>query len=195
MPHIPLFCLISLSVGLALVAVPTEAEENIQIRAAEITAYGIFDSRMIERRAKLRTSRSVGGDAVGSVRFVDFTDEIPGELGTNFGIQYVINSRPRGQKVDVEYVIRFPGEGLEMPGGRVYKESRDRAQARLGYRILHGYAFDEEWEIIPGDWTFEVWYNNARLVRKTLTVLPPAAEEDIGNDAGSEVGTKLAGSR
>lgn len=185
----PSVSLLSLWLLILLPGMPAVAEDNIRIRAAEVTAYGIFDARMVERRARLRTSRSVGGDAVDGVRFVDFTNEIPGVLGTSFGIQYIINSRPRGQKVDVEYVIRFPGEGLKMPGGTVYKESRDRSQAKLGYRILHGYAFDEEWEIIPGDWTFEVWYNNARIVRKTLTVLPPPGDQD------DNIVTEVAGSQ
>lgn len=148
------------------------AATDIQIRAAEIVGYGIFEASSSTRQ-KGFTRDSPAADGVRGVHFVDFTNDIPPELGTGFGFQYVINSVPRGAVMNVTNIIRFPGEGLQAPGGRTYTVSREDRQVRIGERDFYGYAFDEEWEIIPGDWVFEVWHDDARIIRKTFTVLQP----------------------
>lgn len=160
-----IFC--ALLLGLAHTAT---AETDIQIRAAEVIGYGIFEARSTSRSAGFR-STAPAADAVKGVRFVEFTNDIPAKLGTGFGLQYVINSSPKGARLNVTNVIRFPGDGLEAPGGRRYEVSEEERTITLGERDFYGYAFDEEWEIIPGEWVFEVWYKNARLIRKTFTVV------------------------
>jgi len=144
---------------------------DVQIRAAEIVGYGIFESSTSSRQAGWRRN-APPADGVEGVRFLDFTNEIPAKLGTGFGFQYIINSSPKGGRLQVTNVIRFPGEGLKAPGGRVYKVSKEDRRITIGHRDFYGYAFDEAWEIIPGDWVFEVWHQDARLIRKTFTVVP-----------------------
>jgi hypothetical protein len=46
----------------------------------------------------------------------------------------------------------------------------------IGKGHLHGYGFDEKWEMLPGEWTFEVWYKKARLVKRSFTVFDPEKE-------------------
>ncbi len=144
---------------------------DLRIRAAEITGYGIFKAASSQRQTGF-SARAPAADGVQGVRFVEFTNTIPASLGTNFGFQYVINSSPKGAEMNVTNVIRFPGEGLQRPGGRSWTESREDRKIRIGHRDFYGYAFDEEWEMIPGEWVFEVWHKNARLIRKTFTVVP-----------------------
>ena len=144
---------------------------DVQVRAAEIVGYGLFESKASEH-SKGDTTESPRADAVKGVRFLEYTNEIPGAIGASFGFQYVVNSSPRGAVLDVTNVIRFPGDGLQRPNGRSWSESREDRQIRIGERDFYGYAFDEEWEIIPGEWVFEVWHKDARLIKKTFTVLP-----------------------
>ncbi len=107
------------------------------------------------------------------VHFIEFTNEIPAELGVGFGFEYVINSRPKGQPLEVTSVIKFPGEGLKPPGSRVYKESRERREVLIGRETFYGYGFDEDWELVPGTWTFEIWHKNAMLIHKSFNVVAP----------------------
>ena len=160
---------------LCALALPASAEPDaeLHISVAEITAHGVFEARVRSRNRSLSRSNP-GADTVEDVRFTDFTTTIPGKLGVNFGFHYELNSSPRGAKLPVKSIIRFPEPGLIAPGGRVYKESVERKNANIGqgYPNLHGYGFDEAWEIVPGEWQFEIWYGNARLIRKTFTVVP-----------------------
>jgi hypothetical protein len=151
------------------------ADTDLQISAAEIFGYGVFETSSSSRHSGF-TARKIAADSVTGVHFVDFTNEIPMTLGTNFGFEYSINTTPRGQSIKVRSVIRFPEGGLTTPRGKVYTESVEHKSVKIGHRSLHGYGFDEAWEMVPGKWTFEVWYKNARLIRKTFTIVEPDEE-------------------
>lgn len=40
----------------------------------------------------------------------------------------------------------------------------------VGHRAPNGYSFDEAWKVVPGDWVFEVWYNDNKRLRQVFTV-------------------------
>ena len=157
---------------------------DLRVRAAEIVGYGIFDTSSTTSGRGF-TASSIAEDHVKGVRFIEYTTDIPAKLGVNFGIQYVINSRPRGKPIRVTSVVKFPEAGLQRPRGRLYKESRDTHEVIIGRKALHGYGFDEEWELVPGTWIFELWYRDARLIKKTFNVYVPdvvGAEDVIASE-------------
>lgn len=152
---------------------------DVAIRAAEIVGFGVFDAtRTVARRGF--SSRSMGKDDVSGIRFVEYTNKISAKRGLNFGFQYVINSTPKGKPIKVTSVIIFPEGGIPHPKGRVYTESRDAHEVIIGRKALHGYGFDEDWEMVPGTWIFELWHREARLIKKTfyVTVGDTEAKED-----------------
>jgi len=144
---------------------------DLQVRAAELVGYGIFDSKPVGTRARA-TSKAYSSDGVSRIHFTEFTSEIPGELGVNFGIQYIVNTTPKGRPMLVRQVIRFPEGGLQMPGGRHYTESVQKGQITIGKKAFYGFGFDEPWEIIPGDWYIEIWHGPAKVISKKFTVVP-----------------------
>ncbi len=161
-----------LIIGLLLI-VSQMSHAEVVVRAAEITAFGVFTEygKQFERGYN---AAGPGTDSVEYVRFVDFSSTIPGELGTSFGIQYVIHSTPKGKPFKVKAVIIYPGEGLVTPAGDVYKTSSEKMTIKLGEKNFYGFGFDEAWEIIPGEWIFQIHHNDALLAQKKLTVLPPS---------------------
>ena len=150
---------------------------DMTISAVEIVGYGIFTARSTERDQRA-TPTSPGRDLVEGVRFVEFTSDIPGELGTGFGFQYIINSSPKGQLIDVTTVIIFPEGGLVDARGRVYKRASEKQRVPIGRKIFYGYGFDEPWEIVPGEWIFQVWHRKAKIAQKKFTVFVPAEASD-----------------
>lgn len=153
----------------------TAGDTEIEISVAEITGYGIFETGQSARYSGF-SKRMIAADAVTGVRFVEYTNEIPARLGVNFGFEYSINSTPRGAKIPVRSIIRFPEPGLQHPSGKHYAESIEEKHIKIGDSSLHGYGFDESWEIVPGQWVFEIWHRNARLIRKTFTVVEEPLE-------------------
>ena len=155
---------------IALSPLFAQGQETI-INAAEVVGFGVFESSKLTRR-KGFSEHSPAADSVENVQFVDITSEIPAILGLDFGLEYVINTRPRGRPIEVTTVIRFPEPGLIRPNGKVYHESRETYKTVVGEPALHGYGFDERWEMVTGEWVFEVWHKKARLVRKRFNVVP-----------------------
>ena len=154
--------------------------DDILIKAAEIRGYGIFEAE-VDKLDRLAGTSAPARDAVDGIDFTEYTDQIPGRVGVGFGIEYVIDSTPKGTPITVTNVIRFPGKGMHESDGRTYKVSREKREVRVGYPDFYGFGFDEPSEIIPGKWSVEVYVNKARVVRKGFTVLPPASEsEEIG---------------
>lgn len=140
---------------------------EVEVNAAEIVGYGIFEAIQVGDTAARGSSTPQG--SVGNVRFVHFSNEIPAVLGTQFGFQYVLSTSPRGL-VDITYVIQFPEPGLVQHNGQTHQEARYHDRVPTGRKLLHGYGFDEAREMLPGEWVFEIWHKKVRLIRKTFTV-------------------------
>jgi hypothetical protein len=49
----------------------------------------------------------------------------------------------------------------------------------LGEKNFYGFGFDKPWEIIPGEWKFEIKHNDAVLAQKTLVVLDPEPNQAL----------------
>ncbi len=162
----------SLLMGLVVI-ISQISHADVVVRAAEITAFGVFTEygKQFERGYN---AAGPGTDSVEYVRFVDFSSKIPGEVGTSFGIQYVIHSTPKGKPFKVKAVIIYPGEGLVTPNGDVYKSSSEKMTIKLGEKNFYGFGFDKAWEVVPGEWIFQIQHKDTLLAQKKLTVLAPA---------------------
>jgi hypothetical protein len=166
------FCLI-----LLLLLTPA-VNGDVVVRAVEITAFGVFQ----EYGKQFERGYSASGPGTYSleyVRFIDFKREIPGELGINFGIQYIIHSTPKGKPFKVTGVITYPEPGLASPDGELYKNSQEDMIVNLGEKNFYGFGFDKPWEIIPGEWKFQIKHNDAVLAQKTLVVLDPERNQAL----------------
>ena len=41
---------------------------------------------------------------------------------------------------------------------------------KIGALCLLGYGFDNAWEIVPGVWKQQIWYQNRMLAERSFTV-------------------------
>jgi hypothetical protein len=159
-------------IALLLSVISLAHAEEVVVRAVELTAFGTFADygKKFERGY---SQSGPGTESLEYVRFADITTQIPGKLGTSFGIQYIIHSSPKGQPFRVTGVIVYPGDGLVTPEGYVYQSSQESIEIKIGEKSFYGFGFDHPWEIIPGDWKFQIRRGDAILAQKILTVLSP----------------------
>lgn len=162
---------------LSLAWMQASAETVVRVRAVEIVGYGMFTARETTR-LHASTARALAVDGVKGVTFTKYTTEIPAVLGTTFGIQYVINTTPKGGGFKVTCVILFPEPGLVNPRGRTYKKSTEKITTLIGKKSLYGYGFDEPWELVPGEWVFQIWHKDIRLAQKKFNVFLPELEAE-----------------
>ena len=74
-----------------------------------------------------------------------------------------------------EMVLNFPPQGLRNPntGDMMHTVKIAFPNLKIGALCLFGYGFDNSWEIVPGVWTEQIWYQDRMLAERTFTVTKP----------------------
>jgi hypothetical protein len=106
-----------------------------------------------------------------SATLVDATTTVLGRLGLEFGLRYLIVGEPTGADVPLDFVILYPPPGLVDPAEpNPLRESRYTRQKKIGETVYLGYGLENDWEIVPGEWTFEIWFDGAKLASRGFVV-------------------------
>ena len=106
-----------------------------------------------------------------AAELIEETTAITGKPGIEFGFRYVVVGEPAGADVALDYVFNYPPPGLIDPDapepmlvGRITREKS------IGETHYVGYGFEEDWEIVPGEWSFEIWRDGEKLASRTFSV-------------------------
>jgi hypothetical protein len=99
------------------------------------------------------------------------TTTIPGKLRQEFGLRYEIAGAPTGARVMLDVVIKYPPPGMDDPTQLNTVVERGFSTVKeIGETVYLGYAFDYLWEIVPGTWSFEIWYQGRKMAEQKFTV-------------------------
>ncbi len=148
------------------------AAQADRIDGADITQFGIYEH-------KLTGTEDASSTATGMVRnvtykFVSETTSVPARRDVGFGFEYRIVGEPKGAKVPIRSVTIFPEGGVRNPKtGKTFLRSEYVGDKAIGELILKGYTLDSDWEIVPGTWTFQVWFGDKLLAEKVFTLTKP----------------------
>ncbi len=109
-----------------------------------------------------------------SLQFRTAETNIPGQVGVKFGFRYVLRGPNSALPVRMTVVTRLPQRGgqLDPKTGQRRFRIDEQVLGRVGGETLSGYSFDEPWEIVPGDWLFEVWIGERKMAEQRFRVLP-----------------------
>ena len=89
-----------------------------------------------------------------------------------FGIRFVVEGGPDGAPVPVTMVLKFPQPGLKEPGKpKPTLEYRTQIDTIIGGDNYESYGFDYPWEVLPGEWTFELWANGRKMAEQKFYVI------------------------
>ena len=81
--------------------------------------------------------------------------------------------RTAGAEVPLDFVIVYPAPGLVDPAEpQPLLESRYSRNKKIGETVYLGYGFENDWEIVPGEWSFEIWFEGRKLASQSFTVSP-----------------------
>ena len=102
----------------------------------------------------------------------EVTDSVPAEKGVQFGARYVFNFLPaKNEAESITVKTIFP---MMKNGEKVFYISEYIKQIYSGKMVLIGYMLEEESELVPGTWTFQILYNGKSIDEKKFTVVNPA---------------------
>jgi len=107
------------------------------------------------------------------------TDRVPGRVGALFGVLFV----PRGQGpsfVVMRKVNHFPEPGMpEAKTATRMLTSEYKFDCLLNSPCFAGYRFDNENEIVPGQWRFEVFSGDTKLLETEFVVERDRAKPSV----------------
>ncbi|MFC1488342.1 DUF3859 domain-containing protein [Thermodesulfobacteriota bacterium] len=156
----------------ALLPVPT-ISAAAEVYGIEIFDYGIYTA-VVKKEIKDKNLVGGGFSKIKQIQFIERTTKIPATQNLTFGFQYLIKGRPQGGKIKIRKTTIFPSAGLKNPktGKTGYKNEVDLT-AKIGEKVCEGYRFDEEWEMVPGNWTIQLWYKDRKLAEENFNVYVP----------------------
>lgn len=106
-------------------------------------------------------------------RIVLESNTVRARLKTRFGLAFSFRTPDLPyQQIPYRYVWTLPGTGVENPrtGKRtMIEEGTSMSETNLS--SLLGYSFDEEWELVGGVYTLEIWSNEVRVARENFNVI------------------------
>jgi hypothetical protein len=151
--------------------------------------YGIYNTL---RKGRVRDEITTNTGKVINrpvLEIAEQTDRIPLVKDTYFAYRYRLMGFPKEEakkpaielrKVLVHPEMTLPDGSRSTGSERVFK-GRAFAGQVLGF---DGYAFNEDYELVEGDWTFQIWFREHLLVEQTFTMYWP--EEGAGADQEPE---------
>ena len=147
-----------------------------QVRSLDLLWAGTYEvtaTREVEDVTAPAGRRKVAG----GVQPLVATDRIPAELGTRFGIGFVLRGEPAGAKPEVYAIWHFPQRGLTNPQTRtttyVWRMDLRHCPIEREPYCLVGYPLQHAWELVPGTWRVEIWAEGRKLAEKSFELYVP----------------------
>jgi hypothetical protein len=156
-----------------LLAIFSGVAQAQQVQHIEITDTGIYKAEKTGTTATPGTPMGVT-NFVSDIVLVERTTTIPAGVGTLFGFRYTIIGELDGAEVKLKFVNHYPAPGLRNPAsGNTFMSGEYFMQRNLGTKHWKGYNFENDWELVPGTWTFEIWQGDQKLAEQSFTVVKP----------------------
>ena len=167
-----------------LAAAPSAAwaqTATVPAPAATVSGVAIINAGTYTAQSVSAPSRAGQLSPTGTVgtasnwHFVSDSTDVAGQVGTQFGIEFRIDGNPVGDGVTLHMVLNFPPQGIRNPntGDTMHTANIAFPNLKIGALSLLGYGFDNAWEIVPGVWTEQIWYQDRMLAERTFTVSRP----------------------
>lgn len=110
---------------------------------------------------------------VEDVTFTVQTNRIPARIGVRFGVSYQISNLLTDDGTDVLHTVVYRHPPIPLPSG-----GTSTVNERLGTRPVSDgkakgtavYAFDEDYELAPGQWEISIVYKGLTLCSQRFTV-------------------------
>jgi hypothetical protein len=120
-----------------------------------VTEFGIYTADLIKAEP---APGSVAGSEkiVTHMRLTAQTRSIPAAKGTSFGYRFALVGDPAGVIAPLHMVTIFPA-AMTNPATH---QSSIKSEGDIGLSIgavgYAGYSMDNDWEVLPGVWTFQI---------------------------------------
>ena len=152
-----LFCLIA---TVSMTFAGPRKGNPADVSSVEIMEPGIYQRKLVKSPEDKST---VAGkvDVVKKGQVITVTDSIPAEIGLSFGFKYIIKSDDKREtKYPVKYRVVYPSAMTNPETDKSESEWEFSTFSSANKEVYTGFGFSENYELIQGDWVFEVISGN-----------------------------------
>ena len=138
------------------------------VQRIDVIEAGIYTSRIdktVDAPGAVTGRKKMESD----IRLVQATTNIPARRGVEFGFRYRIVGT--GKTVHLKMITHVPPPGMRDPDtGNVTLTDRFYSDHTVGVPQFSAYTFDNDWEIVPGTWIFEIWLDDQKLASQSFEI-------------------------
>jgi Domain of unknown function (DUF3859) len=154
---------------------PALGAHTADVERAEIVWAGLYRASILGTVTQPNTA--IGRtNQLGDIEKLETTTTVPVRIGVNFGFEYTLVGAPDGGAATVTVVVVPPKAGLLNPQTqqRVYRETWSPSVALVGATTLIGYLLEQDWELVPGLWRFEIWLGDRKVGEQSFCLVEEA---------------------
>jgi hypothetical protein len=135
----------------------------------QVVEFGTFQKT--DERGTVAAWGSIHGQAhaVADAVLFEQTSNIHARQGTSFGLRVSVSGKPSGATVPIRAKCLHP-KFTDPAAGRSSEVEEWPGTGVIGLSGYMGYTFDNDWELVPGQWTIEVSVGSTFRVEKTFNV-------------------------
>ena len=139
--------------------------------AGRILQYGIYD--LVRGGRVVDSQITTTGKAVSRpvIQQIEQTNSVPMRKDVYFAYQYRLSNLPTNKPVvKLKRVLKHPE--ITLPDGTKITRSEYLIKGRVKRGEIFafdGYAFNETYEMVEGDWLFQIWYEGEKMVEQKFT--------------------------
>ncbi len=142
---------------------------QVEIEKAEILEYGIYEA-VPQKKLDAEDTADGSWTIIDKIQLVTKTDTIPAKVNTQFGFWFKLEGKSEDESVNITFVNKLPGLKNPKKEAKIYEEQYP-GKVKFGQPTYKGYAFEADWECVPGDWVFQIFHNDEKLIEKKFTVI------------------------
>ena len=146
------------------------AQEEVRVTGAKVTEVGIYRARVLTSQTN---AAGVTLQGIDDFRLLRSTTNVPARIGVRFGFRYEILGTPTNAPITLTMVAKHPPI-KNAQSGKMETQDTYPLNSWLG-KTYTSNTLDEPSDLVPGQWTFEVWHQGAKLCEQSFQVV---ADED-----------------
>ena len=149
-----------------LTAIAGAAGAQAQVQRLDVTDYGLYT---LDREISGRDPQGISLGTASNIKHTATQRTVPAQIGTTFGFRYRVVGKPTGGTVDLKKVIVFPSPGLQTPSSSTpVSKAEFNVEATIGETNSELYTLEDNFELLPGTWTLEMWQGSRKLLSQNF---------------------------
>jgi len=141
---------------------------EVRVAEAEVTEVGIYTSRVVRVTSNADVIQGKL-DWLDGFTLIQSTTNVPARIGTRFGFRFRVLGSPPNAPIVLRVVGKHPP--FTNPGtGKTTTRDEYELPSWIGDTYT-SFSFDEEWELVVGEFTFEIWHEDKKLCKQSFMVV------------------------